>query len=596
MLRIALAIVSSLALGSCTAAPRSRCSTCGDPPPLPTCAPRAESCDLRDDDCDGAIDEADGLACGACDLCAEVRFGPPDGPVDEERARAGGLRPTPEGALELDSDAGARAHLIWVVNTPEATISKIDSRTGDELGRYLTGPNAPAGDPSRTSVDARGDVYVGNRYGRSVTKISARGGECPDTNGDGVVTTSRGSEVLPWGMDDCVLWHTEVANSPVRGVAAQELFGPDGAFDSVVWVALTDRTLYRLDGATGAITLETVAPVQPYGLALDASGNLWISPHGQEGMGSPFSPGEVFLGRVDTTRCVDDESCDVTPCGDEGDDCVMQRILVPDAIPSYGITVDAAQRVWLGGLAVRRYDPSAPPGERFVTVRMPDSRMMVHGIAVDAEGAVWGAMHDAGVLRLEADEPERWAVVPGTEGGGWKGVAIDHDGRVWAISRTRSEAAILEPGASAADTRVRTGVAPFLREPYVYSDMTGVQLRLATGAHGSYREVLVCGEMAGVAPRWVAVDWDATVPSGTTLLVRVRTADRREDLADARWVVLPATSAPPVYLEPLWEERGVAPGLYLEVEIQLSAPGAATRATPTLRRFAVARVCPGTLI
>ncbi|NJK31708.1 MAG: hypothetical protein HC927_04425, partial [Deltaproteobacteria bacterium] len=99
--------------------------------------------------------------------------------------------------------------IIWIGNSGEGTVSKIDTVTATELARYRTGPGDNP-DPSRTSVNLFGDVAIGNRSG-SVVKIAADIDRCVDANQDGVITTSTSaSDVLPWGSDECVLWYHEV--------------------------------------------------------------------------------------------------------------------------------------------------------------------------------------------------------------------------------------------------------------------------------------------------------------------------------------------------------------------------------------------------
>src|SRR5690349_784454 len=51
---------------------------------------------------------------------------------------------------------------IWVANAGQSTISKINTQTMVEEGRYITRPDSN-GNPSRTSVNLSGDVAVANR-------------------------------------------------------------------------------------------------------------------------------------------------------------------------------------------------------------------------------------------------------------------------------------------------------------------------------------------------------------------------------------------------------------------------------------------------
>ena len=62
---------------------------------------------------------------------------------------------------------------VWIANSTEGTVSKINTRTGIEEGRYLTRADG-AGNPSRTSVSVDGSAAaVANRHG-GVVKIWSR--------------------------------------------------------------------------------------------------------------------------------------------------------------------------------------------------------------------------------------------------------------------------------------------------------------------------------------------------------------------------------------------------------------------------------------
>ena len=95
---------------------------------------------------------------------------------------------------------------IWIANSSEGTVSKINTKTGIEEGRFRTA--AQAANPSRTSVNQYGDVAVSNRDPGSITKIAALEVRCNDNNNNGKIDTSTGpGNILPWGQDECVLWH-----------------------------------------------------------------------------------------------------------------------------------------------------------------------------------------------------------------------------------------------------------------------------------------------------------------------------------------------------------------------------------------------------
>jgi hypothetical protein len=92
--------------------------------------------------------------------------------------------------LQLSKASGVLP-FIWVPNSNEGTVSKYDTVTGNELGRYWTGPDG-IGNPSRTTVDLQGSVWFGNRNTGTVVKIGLyEKGNWIDKNGDGDCDTSQ---------------------------------------------------------------------------------------------------------------------------------------------------------------------------------------------------------------------------------------------------------------------------------------------------------------------------------------------------------------------------------------------------------------------
>lgn len=567
-----------------------------------------EICDGFDNDCDGEADNGVLSECGDCDsTCRRGGIGGDDEPFMPDEMNSDGVGTDEDGALILDSRR-INTDFIWIANTSEGTVSRLSTEAPyNEVGRYFTGPAGTGNDPSRTSVNSAGDAFVGNRRGTSISRISVLGTDCPDTNGDGVITTSQdlngdgiiqrdgSGELLPWGEDDCVLWNRELndimpGENLVRAVAAQDIEGPDGEIIEYVWVGgYSSQIAAKLDGVTGEPVIVTRAPTRTYGFALDGRGQLWIS---------GFSAASI--GRIDTTRCIDDASCMVDICAEahEGgacDDAIKSSIV--STHQNYGITVDFNQRVWIGGLGIARYDPTAAPGSRWM-VSTPAAPSYVHGIGADAEGYVWGAGTSSGVFRVDA-ETGMSTTVAGTSGVANKGMAVDSDGKIWSVTQS-NQAVVITPGPGLMDATVETGVgATTLVGNYTYSDMTGLQLRLATNPRGFYHHIFEGCDPERTADGltdWGELRFDAETPAMTSVSFRVRTAPTREELDSAEWITVGMTppDTSPFDLAAILMDAGVTPDRYLMVEVVLRSDRSSTAevVTPRVLSIDATHSCP----
>lgn len=345
---------------------------------------------------------------------------------------------------------------IWIANSSQGTISKIDTTSGQELGRYITRPDGN-GNPSRTSVNRFGDVAVANRSG-GITKVFADPEDCLESNGTPGIQTSTGpDDVLPWGEDECVAWYTEIAhnnNRPVawtNGTLNEETCQYEGVD---VYTAYLDNgvagslEIARLDGTTGVVQNTIPMPNTPllthgfYGAAVDGQDRAWFS---------QLQGGQLV--RVNT-----DQTVDVWEVADH---------------PGYGITVTADGYVWICGRDTHRFDPVT---ETWAQAQAVDPGAYVHtgGCMGDGNGTLYRGAH-ANVLGIDTETLDTVVTLPAGQPGDdhiW-GVAVDFDGFVWAIPRNAEHAYKMDP-AVPADPIVLT--VEGLQDCYTYSDMTGFSL------------------------------------------------------------------------------------------------------------------------
>jgi hypothetical protein len=472
-----------------------------------------------------------------------LRVGPGTStPFDPKAGGSSGVKLNPSGEIVLDPTdfTGGSSPLIWVANSSEGTISKIDTRTMKELARYRTGPDSFP-DPSRTTVSLNGDVVVVNRAGASATKIASKSTDCI---GKGAGTSKSGSDVRAWGDDKCVLWNTPFpAGSLGRAGAFDAEKGIDGSLSTGVWVGLYNLSkMEKLDSKTGKILAEIdVSPVRPYGAAADASHNIWVWGGG--------------VGKID------------------GLTKKWTTIAPPPC--AYGVAVDPKGRVWTsGGGCVARYTPSTSTWES-LTIGSSN-----RGLAVDAKGSVWVADTSFGVHEISMDKLTSLKDVP-MPGGSWVGMAIDFDGMVWAVNQGLSKATKIDPKTLAPkDISVGSG-------PYTYSDMTGFQLRNAGSPFGKYYQTFMgCGPNA----IWKTVDWTAITGTGTSIVVRARVADTADLLKTATFIEVAKqpSDTPPIDLVAKMGDAGK--GQWIELEFALSSTSSST--TPILSSISVNAVCP----
>lgn len=168
------------------------------------------------------------------------------------------------------------SHNVWVANLSGATVTKV-APDGSKFTNYTC-----CNEPSALAIDQLGNVWVANYYGNSVSEISSSGvilsnGAYTDGSIDhpqGIAIDGAGNV---WIANYRSLSITELAGSVATGVTPGKALSPLGGFGR-------DATL-----------------LEAYAIAVDASGNLWVSNYGSNiltqfvGLASPIRTPSIGL-------------------------------------------------------------------------------------------------------------------------------------------------------------------------------------------------------------------------------------------------------------------------------------------------------------
>jgi hypothetical protein len=325
---------------------------------------------------------------------------------------------------------------------------------GTVAGEYWTAPVGRGRNPSRTTVDQYGNVWVGNRDEGSGNKGSitciglviggTRGiknpdgsftpdpsGEylkppfiyntCIDRDGDGLIHTTYGlADILPWqGNGDPLQSGVDMADDE----AIIEYVRTDGTQDRTiavnryndVWIGgYGDRSIDRVDALIGLAQFAVNPNAGGYGGVIDQQGVLWSS----QGL----------------VRLVPDNN---NPPNSTYE-------IINDAMGNYGIAADphiatgfAAGFIWYvnnGNGYVYKLDPGLNPVQKRVLAGFSSGEGGAKGVVVDDNGHLWVG-HDGSsrVGHLLTDGTFVYGVPVGNSGNSAPyGVSVDSEDKIWA--------------------------------------------------------------------------------------------------------------------------------------------------------------------
>jgi streptogramin lyase len=519
--------------------------------------PAAEVCNDQDDDCDGNVDEGAVSPCGGCDsACLGGVWGPPAAPFEA----SGDLAVDDIGEMTLAFSASA-SHTVWVPNTGEGTLSKIDSDRAREVARYRV-----AGDtPERVAVDHDGDAWVlsPSLDGASLlTKVAAGIDRCRDRDGNGVQTSHGPTQLLPAGADECVLLQQPVGKpgEVARSLAIDGTRAPDRDLGGNLWVGMQHgQRLLELDGNTAQPLREVATPgLSTLDSVFDPWGTLWLIDRAG------------LLARVDPSMA--DPKLEIVEAPLR---CYEFDSLASDAQGVLTLTGFSCEDVIV-------YDARHNTWHEAKTQGVLDTR----GVTVLGEQS-W-VVHTAGRLSRVRRDPLAILDTFELRGAGISplestAIGADSSGLLWVVSSMGAPAgngvlSCFDPE----QTRV-TAQVPLGQLPRPRGDITGSRLLGEFAPQASARHVF-----AGCdgATEWLRLHLEWSAGQGASVEVSARRAAAREALDGTDFVALGTLPKDPPPYALHFDAGGV-------VEVQLILRVAGRIGAPRIGRVGLEWQCPG---
>jgi streptogramin lyase len=347
------------------------------------------------------------------------------------------------------TEKSIKGTLAWAPNSYAGNSVSLISSGGFEVRRHWTVPYGLYGDPSRTAVDSKGNVWVGNRATNTLVKIAFSEDECIDKNGNGIIETSYDKngdgdvtqdEMLPFDEDECIVKNVvlgSIIGTKIRAVCIDKK-------DNVYAGHWEDKKLFYVS-SDGKILKEWSLPINPYGCVVDKNGIVWVT--------------NLYMGDV----------VKLNPNTNE--------ILTKTFDTSYSIWSCAdGSCIAISGPKITKIDAN--------TLRVIWSTPVpwVKGVFVDTDGNVYGASTEGGTI-IKLDKDGR--IVKFEPACGMPtGISMDFEGNLWVLCMDTG-VAIFDKELNVVNKFHKGGIH------YAYTDFTGylTGAKLEQNKTGPIREV-----------------------------------------------------------------------------------------------------------
>lgn len=428
-----------------------------------------------------------------------------------------GIEIAPSGKLTVsDGVSSFTTKHIWIPNSADKTVSKIDTRSAEVVDTYKLrdGSGQWCWNPSRTTVDLEGNVWVGCRGLKSHM--------FDEKSGAGVAPEMVDNKVMKISQDDGhVMLSVRVGMAPrALAIDARNHLWIGCSMDDAVWeIDGTTGTCYRGAGADcggPAIAVDRF----PYGAVVDSRGHLWVVHFGAHTLVEiDTATGQ----KVDTYGPWDRSTCE----GGSGTEV-------------YGIAVDQQNNVWLGGWVCSdvvkiKGTPgvNAADGKEYEAGDIIGSYrtggVNVRGVAVDLDGNIWAANYESNTATKFRNSTGE-VVTSLRVGRRPIGVAVDSTGNAWVVNKMGNSVNRINGLDDTLIDEVAVGNAP-----YAYSDMLGTSLRNITMRPEVYASWRASFDTGVASPKWASLEWSALVPEGASVQALFRCASREAELDIAAW-------------------------------------------------------------
>ena len=487
--------------------------------------------------------------------------------------------------LRLDLGSSGFFPFVNVAASERGSLIRIDVRTGVVVGEYNTAPGC-CGDsiyymghnPSRTTVDRLGNVWVANRNEKSFV---TRPGEAPEADGFGDTDRDHrgrdsrqqgGRERPPWIVGQPWVFQPDPQGEYLQGPFDYST-AVDRDGDGLIRTSRGLGHILRWTNAGEADSLGGVSTAEDEliinytrtvgagtrTVAVDQNNDIWVG--GWEDFDHEKISGETGLPLPGTRfnlnaggygGLVDRNGVLWSSRGGEGTLRFVPLAGLGQTFNdrgNYGLTFDPRTgHIWhsshaaaggSGGLMLYELDAF---GEIVNSYPQPFN---AQGVAVDSQGHVWVVQarddpnREQRVWHLAPDPQNPGRHIPvGTIGGmyGITGAAVDVNGKIWAPGAGSSWAGVpplayrIDPQAGpigaggyplgAIDLQVPLGAGA---GPYNYSDMTGF-VSWNAFAQGTWTHTVDSEHLDNF---WHSLLVDATLPEGSSLELDVRAANDR---------------------------------------------------------------------